>query len=65
MEPFFDFCSAVIYAAQQVRIEYRAWKSYRRTGSPFRTGTLLPRNDKSDPWSLANGGFPPKKEQRL
>jgi hypothetical protein len=34
MEPFFDFCGAVIYAAQQVRIEYRAWKSYRRNPSP-------------------------------
>ena len=29
MEPFFDFCSAVIYAATQIRIEWRTWKSYR------------------------------------
>jgi hypothetical protein len=30
MEPFVDFCSAVIYAFSQIRIEYRAWREYRR-----------------------------------
>jgi hypothetical protein len=30
MEPFLDFCSAVIYAATQICIEYRTWKLYRR-----------------------------------
>jgi hypothetical protein len=30
MEPFLDFCSAVIYAATQIRIEWRTWRSYRR-----------------------------------
>ena len=39
MEPFFNFCSAVIYAATQIRIEYQAWQSYRRTLSP-RTGNF-------------------------
>jgi hypothetical protein len=37
MEPFFGFCSAVSYAFRQIRIEYRAWQSYRRNQSP-RTG---------------------------
>jgi hypothetical protein len=31
MEPFLDFCSAVVYAFQQIRIEWCAWQSYRRT----------------------------------
>jgi hypothetical protein len=62
MEPFLDFCSAAIYAFTQIRIEWRAWQAYRRTGSPFRTATLIsPQgNAESDPWSLVNGGFPPK-----
>ena len=30
MEPFFEFCSAVIYAAQQIRAEFRAWREYQR-----------------------------------
>jgi hypothetical protein len=34
MEPFFEFCNAVIYAASQLRIEYRAWQAYRRNQSP-------------------------------
>ncbi len=34
MEPFVEFCNAVIYAASQIRIEYRAWQAYRRNQSP-------------------------------
>jgi hypothetical protein len=34
MEPFVEFCNAVIYAASQLRIEYRAWQAYRRNLSP-------------------------------
>jgi len=30
MEPFLDFCHAVVYAAQQIRIEYLTWREYQR-----------------------------------
>jgi hypothetical protein len=30
MEPFFEFCNAVLYAAAQIRTEYRAWRDYQR-----------------------------------
>jgi hypothetical protein len=56
MEPFFEFCSAVIYAATQIRIEWRAMMAYRRN--------LSPRNANSESARLVNGGFP-QKEQLL
>ena len=37
MEQFFQFIEAVRYAIEQIRIERRAWESYRRNQSP-RTG---------------------------
>jgi hypothetical protein len=52
MEPFLDFCSAVIYAATQIRIEFKAWQSYRRTISQG--------NAEHGPAQLVNGGFPQK-----
>ncbi len=55
MEPFLDFCSAVIYAAQQIRIEYHAWQSYLRNQSP--------RNVNSKPGRQVNGGLSPIEEQ--
>lgn len=30
MEPFIDFCNAIVYAVTQIRIEYRASLAYRR-----------------------------------
>jgi hypothetical protein len=49
MEPFFDFCSAVIYAAQQIRMEYRTWKHYQRNmprTSQHDTAPILSANNK-------------------
>jgi hypothetical protein len=30
MEPFFEFLNAILYAFVQIRIEWQAFKSYRR-----------------------------------